>query len=107
MYQESDLNIIKDVILSEIEPYQIVLFGSYAKGTQDENSDVDIIILTKEGFSRQKKLDLIYRLQRKFLYLNYRIDLILKKWDDFNEYKDYIGTINYDVSKEGKVLWMR
>ena len=107
MYSKEDFEVIRDIILKEIEPYQIVLFGSYARGLQDENSDIDLMILTKDDISRQEKLKLIYKLQKAFLYLNYRIDIILKNWEEFNKFKDYIGTINYDVYREGKVLWTR
>jgi predicted nucleotidyltransferase len=107
MYQKEDLEIVKDVILGEIEPYQIILFGSYATGRQDESSDLDVMILTKEELNRKRKLEILYRLQRKFLYLEYRIDLLIKNWNEFKKYKGYIGTINYDVGREGKVLWSK
>ena len=45
MYQNDDINIIKDTILKEINPYQILLFGSYATGKQTEESDIDLMIL--------------------------------------------------------------
>ena len=107
MYQKEDLEIVKDVILGEMRPYQIILFGSYATGRQDESSDLDVMILTKKVLNRKYKMELLYRLQKKFLYLGYSIDLIIKNWKDFKKYKDYIGTINYDVGREGTVLWKK
>ena len=107
MYQKKDLEIVKDVILGEMTPYQIILFGSYATGRQDEFSDLDVMILTKKVLNRKYKMELLYRLQKKFLYLGYSIDLIIKNWQDFEKFKDYIGTINYDVGREGKVLWTK
>lgn len=107
MYNEKDFEIIKKTILEEVTPYQILLFGSYAKGLQNENSDIDLMILLKEKISRKEKLKTLFKIENRFLDLDYRIDLILKNLQDFNEYKDYIGTVNYDVAREGKVLWMQ
>jgi predicted nucleotidyltransferase len=31
--------------LKQADPYRIILFGSYAKGTADENSDIDMVVI--------------------------------------------------------------
>ena len=107
MYMKKDIDIIRDTILKEINPYQILLFGSYATGQQVEDSDIDLMILIKEHISRKEKLDILFKIEKQFLKLKYDIDIILKNWTEFNKYKKYIGTINYDVSREGKVLWTK
>ena len=107
MYQKEELNEIRDVILSEIEPFQIVLFGSYATGKQNEDSDIDLMILIKEVITRKEKLNILFNIEKRFLKLKYDIDIILKNWNEFNKYKKYIGTVNYDVSREGKILWTK
>ena len=38
---------IKSVI-PEYNPKKIILYGSYAKGTNDENSDIDIAVIVDE-----------------------------------------------------------
>jgi len=107
MYQKEELNKIRDVILSEIEPFQIVLFGSYATGKQNGNSDIDLMILIKEEITRKEKLNILFNIEKRFLKLKYDIDIILKNWNEFNKYKKYIGTVNYDVLREGKILWTK
>ena len=107
MYEKEELNEIRDVILSEIEPFQIVLFGSYATGKQNEDSDIDLMILIKEVITRKEKLNILFNIEKRFLKLKYDIDIILKNWNEFNKYKKYIGTVNYDVSREGKILWTK
>ena len=107
IYTKHDLDNIKDAILAEVTPNRIILFGSYASGNQNYSSDIDIMILMNEEISRTEKLNLLYRIERKLLYLKYPIDLVLKSITQFNEYKNYIGTINYDASKYGKILWTK
>jgi predicted nucleotidyltransferase len=105
MYGEKDFEIIKNVILEEITPYQILLFGSYAKALQNENSDIDLMILTKDKLTRKQKMNILFKIEKRFLKLDYDIDLLLKNLNDYNAYKKYIGTVNYDIAREGKVLW--
>ncbi|MEA2103865.1 MAG: nucleotidyltransferase domain-containing protein [Candidatus Cloacimonadota bacterium] len=107
MYKNEDINIIRDTILKEINPFQILLFGSYATGKQNEDSDIDLMILVKQKITRKEKLNILFKLEKRFLKLKYDIDIILKNWTEFNRYKKYIGTINYDVSREGKIIWTK
>ncbi len=36
--------------LRAIDPVKVILFGSYAYGTPDQDSDIDLYIVTKENF---------------------------------------------------------
>jgi len=51
--QQINEGIIKFVekVVSEYNPKKIVLFGSYARGTYNENSDIDIAVIV-DGFSK-------------------------------------------------------
>lgn len=39
--------------LKPLNPYQIILFGSYAYGTPTKDSDIDLYIVTKDDFTPQ------------------------------------------------------
>jgi predicted nucleotidyltransferase len=44
---------LKDEIVSflrPIDPQKVILFGSYAYGTPNEDSDIDLYVVTKENF---------------------------------------------------------
>ena len=49
MLSDSILNEIK-VDLRHIDPAKVILFGSYAYGTPNTDSDIDLYIVTKEDF---------------------------------------------------------
>lgn len=51
---EEKLETIKKIILEEIDCEAIVLFGSYARGTQNKESDIDIAIKTKKEISKKE-----------------------------------------------------
>jgi predicted nucleotidyltransferase len=53
----NDLLIIKQLvalITSKISPVQIILFGSYARGDNGKNSDIDILIVMKNLENERK-----------------------------------------------------
>ena len=43
------INEIKNAIVSAVKPEQVYLFGSFAKGTQTENSDYDFLVVVSDS----------------------------------------------------------
>jgi len=39
-----------DIALGELNVSKVILFGSYAKGTQSEDSDIDLLVVTNDNF---------------------------------------------------------
>lgn len=51
-----DINELSSILkeqLKPVNPEKIILFGSYARGTQTKDSDIDIYIVTKDDFIPQ------------------------------------------------------
>lgn len=64
---------IKEVLIEKCKPEAIILFGSYARGTQNNESDIDIAIKTNQKMS---KLD-IFNLKNELEEISKKdIDLI-------------------------------
>ena len=53
---KDDLEILKEIILEKVPTDQIWLFGSYAYGTPNKNSDIDIYIVMKDD-AQMRELD--------------------------------------------------
>jgi len=89
-------------IVGNFKPQRIILFGSYANGTPTEESDLDLLII--------KDSDIPSRLQnrkvRRILSdLRIPVDVIVKTTEEFQTYKDIIGTIIYPANRYGKVIY--
>jgi len=107
MYSKQDIEKLIEIILKVLSPEKIILFGSYATGNHKNDSDIDLMILMKEKIDRREKLKKMYELRNLFFEQDFEVDLILNSVRHFNDYKNYVGSINYSVDKEGKVLWTR
>ena len=60
---------IKDILkklLKDMPVYSVILFGSYAKKTANKNSDIDLIIDSKESLMGFKLYSLITKIEETF-----------------------------------------
>lgn len=54
--KENKLNIITELLIEELNPDKLILFGSRAKGTSFPNSDFDIAVETEKIDFRKKRI---------------------------------------------------
>ena len=91
-------NIFKDRLVS------IVLYGSVARGTNTEESDIDIAIILKQKYDeecRDKVMDLAVDIDLKY-------DTVLSIVDiDYNNFMEWQEILPFykNVKKDGVVLW--
>ena len=107
MYSKQDIEKLIELILQVLSPEKIILFGSYATGKYKEESDIDLMILLNKKIDRKEKQKKMYELRTLFFDYGFVVNLILNSVTHFNDYKNYIGSINYSVNKYGKELWAR
>ena len=81
----------------------IILFGSYARGEQREDSDLDICVLVPELTYRRAdmEIDAACAIRRGFPL---PIDLSLYTFDEFEEKSKKKYLLQYDIKKDGVVL---
>lgn len=64
---------IKEILLQNIDCEAIVLFGSFARNTQNEESDIDIAFKSKQKITKKEIFDIKQKLEE---LINRDIDLI-------------------------------
>ncbi len=87
-------------IAEEFQPDKIILFGSYAYGTPNEDSDVDLLVVMPAYNQRTQAVRILYRLTAPF-----PLDLIVRTPDQMTwrlaEGESFLTT----VMSQGKVLY--
>ena len=82
----------------------IILYGSTARGTRAEDTDVDVAILLRAGATktmRDQMLDLVVDLE---LECGRVLSALCIDYDKFAEWKDIIPFYK-NIRKDGVVLW--
>lgn len=93
---EEILDIIKKFILENVDCDAIVLFGSYARGTQNAESDIDIAIKPNTNISKKQIFYLSQDLEEK---IKTEVDLI--NLDDIND------SFRYEILINGKTIYCK
>ena len=108
-----DFNIILNnliISLKPSDPYKIILFGSYANGNPNENSDVDLmIILDNNHVSKtyQERLAKKISIRNLVLEINRKIplDILVYSREEFKIVKNYGNFFIDEIEKTGKVIY--
>ena len=93
---EEILDIIKKFILENVDCDAIVLFGIYARGTQNAESDIDIAIKPNTNISKKQIFYLSQDLEEK---IKTEVDLI--NLDDIND------SFRYEILINGKTIYCK
>ena len=96
--------------LKPSNPYKIILFGSYAKGNPNENSDLDImIILDNDQVSKTYEERLNKKILIRSLILNINrkipIDILVYSKEELNIIKKYGNYLIDEIEKTGKIIY--
>ena len=102
MITEEQIQEIVNKIVNGYNPKKIILFGSYATGNPGDDSDIDLLIIKDSNLSGIEQSRIVRKLFNKNYY---PIDIIVKTSDEFDKYKDIIGTVIYSAHKYGKVIY--
>jgi len=90
--------------ISELIPSsKVILFGSYARGAQTEDSDLDLCVLVPETESSYAD---IRRMIRGAIRneTNLSLDVLVYSFDDFEYSSQYKSRLPHSIKEEGVVL---
>ena len=104
MIDENTICEITERLVSGFHPDKIILFGSQARGTSDEKSDLDILVICPVRGSRRK---MMVEMDRSLKGLKVARDIMVLSADEFERDRKIPGTIARPAWKEGKLLYER
>jgi predicted nucleotidyltransferase len=92
-------------LVSEFHPIRVILFGSCARGTCDDHSDVDLLVICT--FDKTKRRSLMVAMDRALKGLPIARDIVVMTPEEFERDRRIPGTIARPAWREGKVLYER
>jgi len=100
---KDDLDKIVNEIVALLPEAKVILFGSYATGNPDKNSDLDLCVVTDEFEGR--RMDMMHTIRGTISDKTHLpLDILLFRSDEFQENAKLKPTIEYAIAKEGIVL---
>lgn len=97
---QSEIDLIKDQIVSYYAPLKIILFGSQAKGTAGEKSDIDLCIVKNTNNKRNLLTDMYLNIESSKPF-----DLLLYTESEWNECINDTTSFAHLINKKGIVIY--
>ena len=97
-----------NVIVREVDPLQIILFGSHARNDATEASDVDLLIVEREPFgvrrSRRKEMAKLWRALARFPVSK---DILVYSRDEMERWQGSVNHVAGRAIREGQCIYER
>mgnify|MGYP001400436916 FL=1 len=104
MITKETIQEITKLIVEDYQPERIILFGSYAEGNANPDSDLDLLIISdkeKHLPRRKRGLSLLYKL-RKY---HFSKDILVYSRDEIERWKKVKAAFITDTINKGVVLY--
>ncbi len=85
-----------------VEPEQVILFGSAARGLMGPDSDIDVLVVIPKGIHRFHTCQAIHRQLSGF---GLPVDVVVANQEVLAKHKDNPGLIYRNILKEGKTVY--
>ena len=96
------------VIVDEVDPEQVILFGSRARGDAGADSDVDLIVVESAPFGEDRDRHVEEtRLWRALASFHVPKDLLVYSRDEVEYWRDSLNNVLARALREGRVLYER
>lgn len=109
MITSKQIKEVTDIIVEEIQPEKVLLFGSYASGNPDKNSDIDIIVIVNKELEKKKRIEDVVRLNIKTALPNLMFpkDFKMYSLEEYRKLKDDKYSFLGNALQNAKTLYER
>ena len=89
-------------IFRAVTPSKIFLFGSAASDEMNPDSDIDLLIVAPQVKNPRV---LSTQIHRQLRGVPFPFDILVKSQEQFDRFKDVVGSIFYTALKHGQVIY--
>ncbi|MCF8210289.1 MAG: nucleotidyltransferase domain-containing protein [Rhodoferax sp.] len=102
------INQLVNAIVQEVDPQEVILFGSHARGDARPDSDVDLMVIEQEPFSAQRSRRAeCAKLSKALREFPNALDILLYSRAEFDYWKDSPNHVVGRALREGRVIHVR
>ncbi|MBC8485438.1 MAG: nucleotidyltransferase domain-containing protein [Bacteroidetes bacterium] len=96
--------------LQSLNPYLILLFGSYAYGSPHDDSDIDLLVVTNDNFmpqNFQEKTEIYLKIKQQIREINKQvaIDLLVYTIPMYQKFIELNSSFAREIINKGKILY--
>ena len=100
----TEINELMNSFVQDLTPMRIYLFGSFAEGRQNEDSDFDFYIIVDN--SQKDMVGLTAKAYKAIRHKQKRaVDIIVNTEKTFEDRKDRISSVENEVIQKGVLLY--
>lgn len=103
MLTQQGINQVVRKLVAAANPSKVLLFGSYARGEANEDSDLDLLVV-EPVVVENKGMEMV-RLRRVVGGVGIGVDILVYSEDEFARRGQVPGTVIYWALREGRVLY--
>jgi predicted nucleotidyltransferase len=102
------LSNIVATIVSTVAPESIILFGSHCRGTAVADSDIDLLVIVRESFTKSSsRWKEILRIRHALASIRHPKDILVFSREEVEKWRNSPNHIVSICLREGKVLYER
>ena len=95
---------MKKTLASKFHPRKIILFGSFAYGQPDTESDLDVCVILDLGGKR--KIEVIREIRRELAgIIGLPLDILVYDEEEFQDIASLSSTLEHKILKQGIQLY--
>ncbi len=102
MITQDQINSVVEIIVKNVNPEKVILFGSYAYGEPHEDSDLDILVIKDTDDDRYRRTREIRRYLRG---TKIPIDIVVYTKAEVEDWQDTKSAFITQLIEKGRVLY--
>ena len=92
-------------LVQTFQPEQVILFGSYAWGTPNDSSDIDLYVIVPE--SSERPIQRARRARACIGDVRVALDILVRTRAEADKYRHLYASLECQIFEKGRVLYER
>jgi predicted nucleotidyltransferase len=99
---QEQLNLILQRVIRAVHPLRVVLFGSAARGEMTPDSDVDLLVVMRNGTHRRHTMEYLHT---QLSGMPFPVEIVVATPEDLARYGQSVGLVYRSALEEGRELY--